>query len=95
MIKVKPKFELGQVAATPGALAAMEERGVAASTLLTRHVQGDWGDLCDEDIEMNNQAVELGERIFSVYKLPPDGEKIWVITERDRSTTTLLLPKEY
>ena len=61
---------------------------------INRHVTGDWGDVCDEDAMENDLSAENGFRIFSVYCLE-DGTKIWVITEADRSTTTILLPSEY
>lgn len=88
------KFEIGQVVATPGALAALEENSQNPDTFLQRHVNGDWGDLCDEDKKENDFAVEKRLRIFSAYLLQ-DNTKIWVITEADRSVTTFLLPDEY
>ncbi len=60
---------------------------------LRRHIAGDWGDLCEEDKQMNDDAIEGGDRIFSSYKINDD--KIWIITEHNRSATTLLLPEEY
>lgn len=90
----KPLFKLGQVVATPGALAALEEAGQAPWELLARHVQGDWGDVGQEDAQANDRSVEDGSRILSAYKLNT-GEKIWVITEADRSSTCILLPDEY
>ena len=89
-----PKFSLGQLLSTPGALELLEETGKNASTYLHRHLSGDWGDLCDEDKEANDQALIDGSRIFSSYEIGK-GEKIWVITEADRSSTTILLPSEY
>jgi hypothetical protein len=90
----KPLFDLGQVVGTPGALQVLEDVGQNPAELLTRHVTGDWGDLCDEDKEENEFSVEKGFRILSAYELET-GVKIWVITEADRSATTLLLPEEY
>lgn len=87
-------LELGQVVATPGALAALEGAGEFGLTYLQRHQAGDWGVLCAEDREVNQRALRLGQRILSQYELPT-GEKIWIITEWDRSYTTLLLPSEY
>ena len=87
-------FSLGQIVATPGALSALEEAGNSASEFLTRHVAGDWGDLCDEDRQANQEALQDGLRLLSAYRLN-DGTKIWVITEADRSVTTVLLPSEY
>ena len=90
----KPLFELGQVLGTPGALRALEEAEQHPLALLIRHVTGDWGDLCEEDIAENELSVERGLRVFSSYKLETD-VKVWVITEWDRSATTILLPEEY
>lgn len=89
-----PLFPLGQVVATPGALALVERLGINLFTLLHRHEHGDWGDLPHEDIAANNSAVAYGGRIFSGYTLA-GGERIWIITEHDRSVTTALLPEEY
>jgi hypothetical protein len=90
----KPLFELGQVVGTPGALQALEDARQHPVELLTRHVTGDWGDLCAEDKAENELSVEQGFRILSAYKLGT-GIKVWVITEADRSATTFLLPEEY
>ena len=90
----KPLFALGQVVATPGALTALEAARQAPQELLLRHVIGDWGDLVPEDVEENEQALKAGNRLFSAYDLN-NGTRIWVITEYDRSVTTLLLPAEY
>ena len=87
-------FSLGQIVATPGALQALETAGQLASTFLVRHVMGDWGDLCDEDKQANDEAIADDLRILSAYRLS-DGVKIWIITECDRSVTTVLLPQEY
>ena len=91
--QVKPLFNLGQTVATPGALAALEQAAISPITLLRRHQRGDWGDLGNEDKQSNDQALSLGDRIFSAYQF--DTVKFWVITECDRSTTTILLPEEY
>jgi len=61
---------------------------------LQRHLNGDWGDLCDEDRRSNDAALKNGDRLFSSYRITPD-LKLWIITEWDRSVTTLLLPSEY
>ena len=90
----KALFSLGQVVATPGALAALEKAGQHPFVFLSRHVSGDWGELVAEDKEENQRALEHGNRIFSSY-LTAKNTKIWVITEWDRSVTTLLLPSEY
>lgn len=91
---MKQLFELGQIVATPGALALLEEHGMPPGLLISRHVSGDWGDLDAEDKRMNDHAVKAGYlRVFSAYKIGTD--KFWVITEADRSVTTILLPEEY
>lgn len=89
-----PRFALGQVVATPGALEALEEAGQLSQEFLHRHIVGDWGELDEHDREANERAVRGGDRIFSSY-LTKKGTKLWVITEYDRSVTTLLLPSEY
>lgn len=88
------KFPLGRVVATPGALAAFEAAGENPLDYLTRHQNGDWGELDAEDEQSNNRALQNGERLMSAYALK-DNTKIWVITERDRSATTFLTPDEY
>jgi len=89
-----PLFPYGQAVATPGALAALSLAGVSPEALLDRHVRGDWGDLCEEDRQMNAEALSAGGRLLSAYALPDD-TRVWIITEADRSATTLLLPHEY
>ena len=86
------KFELGQVLITPGAHDDLELKDVMSS--LVRHAGGDFGDVCEEDRELNEEAVEIGERILSSYH-DRNGVKFWIITEWDRSATTILLPSEY
>ena len=90
----KALFRLGQVVATPGALEALKDAGQEADEFLYRHVTGDWGDLDEEDVQANKDAVQRGSRILSAYHTSKD-VKIWAITEWDRSVTTLLLPGEY
>jgi len=86
------KFSLGNVVSTPGALDAIPMLIITACLL--RHQQGIWGDVCEEDREANERALKDGDRIFSVYH-GPDGTKFYIITEWDRSYTTVLLPSEY
>jgi hypothetical protein len=88
------KFQLGRIAATPGALAAMEEAGISPASLLERHLNGDWGNICTQDKEENELSLREGYRLLSAYILST-GQKIWIITEADRSATTFLLPCEY
>ena len=90
----RPLFSLGQTVATPGALEALEQAEENPLAYLQRHVTGDWGDLPEEDVQENQFSLENDLRIFSAYHLP-NGAKIWVITEWDRSVTTILLPSEY
>ena len=88
------KFELGQIVATPGALDALAEAKQSPSELLSRHLSGDWGELCEEDRQENELSLREGFRLLSAYRLAT-GQKLWIITESDRSATTLLLPSEY
>jgi hypothetical protein len=90
----KPRFPLGASVATPGAIDAMESANQIPKELLDRHRSGDWGKVCAEDAQQNEAAVEDGSRIMSVYSLS-NGLRVWVITESDRSATTILLPEEY
>ena len=94
-----PRFSLGKVLATPGALEALEESDQAPSYFLDRHVRGDWGDVNHEDWELNDHALQDGSRILSAYRTFK-GTKIWIISEAKdddgkRAATTLLLPEEY
>ncbi len=88
-------FDLGQIVSTPGALSALGKEGIDASSLLDRHANGDWGKISEDDRRENNLAATEGFRILSAYTLPRTRVKLWVITEADRSATTLLLPDEY
>lgn len=90
----QPRFHLGEIVATPGAAAALLEANQSPATLLHRHVTGDWGTLPEEDIAENELSVRKGFRILSRYVLSSE-ETLYVITEHDRSVTTLLLPSEY
>lgn len=85
---------MGLLVATPGALHAARVAGGWLQDYLARHAQGDWGDVCSEDAQANETALREGGRLLSAYKLP-DGERIWILTEADRSATTVLLPAEY
>lgn len=92
--KSVPLFPLGQVVATPGALDALDRAAVNAADLLQRHQHGDWGNVPPEDAAENERSVSGGWRILSSYQVTED-IRIWIITEADRSVTTLLLPDEY
>ena len=93
-ISKQPAFELGQIVATPGALAALEKAGQQPGEFLTRHVHREWGDLDEDDRKENEYSLEHGFRLLSAYKTNA-GDRLWIITEADRSVTTLLLPEEY
>jgi hypothetical protein len=93
-ICTQPLFRTGQTVATPGALDALAKAEQRPSEFLSRHLQGDWGELCEEDKQANQDALEQGLRLLSAYRTA-DGTKLWIITECDRSATTLLLPSEY
>jgi hypothetical protein len=84
---------LGRVVATPGALNLLKDAGERAFGYLSRHATGDWGELCTFDRRQNEKALREGARVLSSY---PVGEgRVWIITEADRSVTTILLPEEY
>lgn len=86
-----PKFRLGEVVITANAQARIDP--VAVQEGLTRHAAGDWGEVCQEDKGLNDEALEHGDRLLSVYG-SGDG-RFWIITEADRSVTTVLLPEDY
>ncbi len=88
------QFALGQIVMTPGAAAAFAATGERPFPFLARHQQGDWGEVSPEDAAENNFSVTHGFRILSSYALR-DGTRIWILTEADRSATTILLPDEY
>ena len=87
-------FPLGQIVATPGALDALAQAGQSAHEFLTRHATGDWGQVDEDDRRENELSLREGFRLLSAYRLST-GVKIWLITEADRSATTVLLPEEY
>lgn len=95
----KPLFPLGEMFITPGAMAQFNR--VFLAGCLSRHVRGDWGEVPPEDVEGNELALAEGYRILSQYRLPEqsrlaiDGGYLWIVTEGDRSATTLLLPSDY
>ena len=91
-INRRPFFPTGQLVATPGVLEAVVNADIMAA--FDRHAAGDWGDCCLEDRNMNDDALDHGNRLLSVYH-DRQGTKFWIITEADRSVTTILLPSEY
>jgi hypothetical protein len=89
-----PLFPLGQIVATPRALAALERAQQQPASFVARHASGDWGELEPTDVAENQYSVAHGFRLLSSYQTNA-GAKLWIITEADRSATTLLLPEEY
>lgn len=90
----KVLFSLGQIFLTVGAREALEEANQNAMEFLAKHSTGNWGDVCEDDRKENELSLKEGFRILSSYKTKL-GEKIWVITEADRSSSTILLPEDY
>jgi hypothetical protein len=88
------KFNPGSVFGTPGVLQAFQTAGDDPLAYFVRHLAGDWGEVNTEDWNANEESLRLGERLLSAYSMS-DGTKFWIITERDRSATTFLLPSEY
>ena len=92
MDQLEQLFELGQIVATKNVLSVVPAEDILKG--LMRHAVGDWGELCDEDRESNERGLEQGARLLSAY-LDRFGNRYWVITEWDRSLTTILLPEDY
>ena len=96
----KAKFQLGKTVITPGAINALSKSNQLPGYFLQKHQSGQWGKLCEADTELNNEAIahegniDKQMRVMSVYKTAKN-ETIWIITEWDRSVTTILLPSEY
>ena len=95
----KLKFDLGQLLATPGVLEALQESNQSPMEFISRHLRGDWGELCAEDKRLNDQALVDGSRLLSAYRTLK-GVKLWIITEATddngrRAATTILKPEEY
>lgn len=88
-----PLFPLGQIVATPAVADHFSAHGVSPMNYLSRHACGDWGDVPPEDAAANQASIERGTRILSSYKVA--SETVWIITEADRASTTLLFPSEY
>lgn len=93
-IAKRPLFPLGQVCATPAAMDLMEQMSLSPLEFIVRHVFGDWGQVCQDDRDANQAALQNGTRLLSAYEVP-NGQRLWVLTEADRSVTTLLLPSDY
>jgi hypothetical protein len=93
------KFDLGQTVATPAALKAISEAGQTPDFFLDKHIQGDWGEVDDDDRNANDEALVDGSRLLSAYRTLK-GERLWVITEAtddegQRAATTIIRPEEY
>ena len=88
------RFPLGETFITPGAEEALNISGETATQFLRRHISGDWGELSEDDVRENELSLKEGFRLLSSYRTAK-GQKIWIITEADRSSTTILLPSEY
>lgn len=88
-----PRFKLGRILATPAAIEAVDRASISIVDLLIRHLRGDWGDLSESDRQQNELALIAGGRLLSSYPLAE--ARLWIVTEADRSSTTLLLPDEY
>jgi hypothetical protein len=86
------KFRLGQIVATPNALEHLNQADIL--TGIQRHQAGDWGEVCEEDQQENELSLKQGFRLLSAYRTT-NGTKFWIITEADRSVTTVLLPEDY
>ena len=89
-----PLFKLGQVVATPSAIDLLRSLALSPLIFLCRHSQGDWGNLDEEDRQANREALKNGNRLLSSYQLTRN-DRLWIITEASRASTTLLLPQEY
>ena len=91
-MRITSKFPLGRLVATSNAVEALRSSDIELA--LSRHAMGDWGEVEPDDWEANEQALRLGGRLLSVYQ-SVSGARFWIITERDRSATTVLLPEDY
>jgi len=95
--RLGPLFSPGKVVMTRAVADLYEANPFGPQKWLRKHLRGDWGNLCSDDAEVNEEALKSGGRLFSSYDLGPDSPepKLWIITEADRSVTTLLLPSDY
>lgn len=88
-------FSLGKIVMTRGVADLVADGKIDVLSLISRHATGDWGDICPNDQNLNIEAVKFGNRILSSYQMSHEVGKVWIITEWDRSYTTVLLPDEY
>lgn len=93
--RLEIRFPLGRLGITPQAQEFVLENNVPLGEYLSRHVRCDWGDVDDEDWAANDRALTEGTRLFSAYEIPDCTPRIWIITEADRSSTTVLMPSDY
>jgi hypothetical protein len=93
MTTYTPLFSLGRTVQTPAARDELHRLNYSPLDLIRRHMSGDWSEMATEDQQSNREAITESSRIFSAYTI--QGTKFWVITEADRSSTTILLPSEY
>jgi hypothetical protein len=84
------RFPLGEVSTTRSAFERLDALGLEPSDLIARHQVGDWGDVDDADLAMNEESLSEGQRFFSAYEI--EAERFWVVTSADRSSTTVFLP---
>lgn len=91
---IASQFPLGAIVITDGASEELERLGKQPEEYIMRHASRDWGDLCEEDKQANDYACDNGGRLLSAYETSPE-RKVWIITESDRSATTVLTPEEY
>lgn len=91
LITVQSKIPLGQIVITPNAMTTVTAEDINDG--LRRHASGDWGNVCPEDAEQNNESLQIGERLLSAYG--EGSKRFWIITEADRSVTTILMPEDY
>ncbi|MCM2549253.1 hypothetical protein [Burkholderia glumae] len=90
----RTRFRMGQPVITPAAQSMLEQAGISPTVLLERHLGGDWGELDVADIASNELALLTRKRLLSSYVIPGES-RVWIITEADRSITTILLPEDY
>ena len=87
-----PKFPLGQIVATPNALETLSPEDIRLG--IQKHQAGNWGEMCDSDRQENEESLKNGFRLLSVYRAA-NGKLFWIITEANRSATTVLMPEDY
>ena len=92
-VRIRKSFDLGSIYITAGLKSFIEENEISMFPYLSLHAQCDWGDLCAEDWQLNNEAIDCGDRILSVYNVR--SRRVYIITEADRSATTMLFADEY